>query len=349
VAVGAVGGVEGLEVELVDRLDTNQARWSSSSQSRRSGRSSSGWSRSQVRKFCGMGHFLAANGPIVVMALDTRTALLGAGWMLAGVLTYLLYRRQQKLPLASTVKVAGLEPLGVEEVEYESILIAFEEDPFSEEMVATADRLAKRRRHGIHVLSLIDVPTHLPLDAPLEAEESEAQSKIERTKLICGSRATGHVERVRPGQAGHVIIQEAGAIKAAAVVMQLRYRNGTPLYGRTLRTVLAERPCRVIVAAEPTRYARKLCRAETLPLATPLPLSRGSGRARSIWRGACIGRRAGVSRRAAVSPASRARQKSRGSLSSAPPTAAECGPRGRSWAFDAQLLNGYVRRVSSEA
>jgi basic amino acid/polyamine antiporter, APA family len=190
---------------------------------------------------------------IVVMALDTRTALLGAGWMVAGVLIYLLYRRHQKLPLATTVKVASLEPVGVEEVEYESILVAFEEEPFSDEVVATADRLAKRRLGGIHVLSLITVPTHLPLDAALEVEEGAAQSKIERAKLICGLRVTGHVERARPGQAGHFIVQEARAIKAEAVIMQLRYRNGTPLYGRTLRTVLAERPCRVIVAAQPTR------------------------------------------------------------------------------------------------
>jgi APA family basic amino acid/polyamine antiporter len=86
---------------------------------------------------------------------------------------------------------------------------------------------------------------------PLEAEESEAQSKIERAKLICGLRVTGHVERVRPGQAGHFISEDARAIKAAALVMQLRYRNGTPLYGKTLQTVLAERPCRVIVVAGP--------------------------------------------------------------------------------------------------
>ena len=33
--------------------------------------------------------------------------------------------------------------------------------------------------------------------------------------------------------------------------MRLRYRNGEPLYGKTLQTVLAERPCRVIVVAEP--------------------------------------------------------------------------------------------------
>jgi APA family basic amino acid/polyamine antiporter len=143
------------------------------------------------------------------------------------------------------------EPLGVQEVEYQSILVAFEDDPFSEEMVATADRLAAKRRRGIHVLSLIDVPTHLPLDAPLEEEESAAQAKIERAKLICGMRVTGHVERVRPGQGGHFIAEEARMIKAAAVVMQLTYRDGVPRYGRTLQAVLSERPCRVLVVAQP--------------------------------------------------------------------------------------------------
>ena len=35
--------------------------------------------------------------------------------------------------------------------------------------------------------------------------------------------------------------------------MGLRYRNGVPLYGKTLQTVLAERPTRVIVVGEPER------------------------------------------------------------------------------------------------
>ena len=69
-------------------------------------------------------------------------------------------------------------------------------------------------------------------------------------------RVTGNVQRVRPGQAGQAIVEEARAIKAAAIVMQLRYRNGTPLYGKTLQTVLAERPCRVIVAAQPGERLR---------------------------------------------------------------------------------------------
>jgi APA family basic amino acid/polyamine antiporter len=196
----------------------------------------------------GLGTFAAW---IVVMALNTRTLVIGSGWMLLGITVYLLYRRSQELPLAATVKVQSLEPLGVEEVEYKSVLVAFEDDPFREETVATAARLGAHRRRGIHVVSLINVPQNLPLDAPLDEAESEAQAKVERAKLVAGGRVTGHTMRIRPGQAGHAIVDEANDINAAAVVMQLNYRNGAPLYSSTLRTVLAERPCRVIVAAEP--------------------------------------------------------------------------------------------------
>ncbi|MCL4286538.1 MAG: hypothetical protein KJ006_02675, partial [Thermoleophilia bacterium] len=51
------------------------------------------------------------------------------------------------------------------------------------------------------------------------------------------------------------IIDEARDIKAVAIVMQLTYRDGTPLYGKTLQGVLAKRPCRIIVAANPAAAA----------------------------------------------------------------------------------------------
>src|SRR6185436_13453159 len=197
----------------------------------------------------GLGTFAAW---IVVMALNPRTLAVGAGWMVLGIAIYVLYRRNQRLPLTETVKVLLPEPLGVEEIEYRSVLVAFEEDePVSEEMVATAVKLASKRRRGIHVHSMLTVPTHLPLDAELPEQESEAQSKIEQAKLIGGQRVTGHVERVRPGQAGYSIADEAKLIAAAAVVVGMRYRNGKPLYDKTLQTVLGERPCRVIVVSQP--------------------------------------------------------------------------------------------------
>jgi APA family basic amino acid/polyamine antiporter len=198
----------------------------------------------------GIGTFAAF---VVAMVLDPVILATGGGWMIAGTLLFVAYRRYQALPLTETVKVETLTPLGVEEVEYKSILVAFEQDdPFSNEAVATAKALAARHpRRAIHVVSLITVPANLPLDAPLDDRESAAQTKLEQAKLICGRRVSGHTERVRPGQSGQAIVDEAMAIEAAALVMPLRYRNGAPLYGKTLQTVLAKRPCRVIIAAHP--------------------------------------------------------------------------------------------------
>jgi APA family basic amino acid/polyamine antiporter len=64
---------------------------------------------------------------------------------------------------------------------------------------------------------------------------------------------TGHLEKVRPGQAGRMIVQEARELRAQAVVMPLPPRTGTggTLFGKTLETVLAERPCRVIIQSDP--------------------------------------------------------------------------------------------------
>jgi APA family basic amino acid/polyamine antiporter len=193
---------------------------------------------------------------IVAMALDPVVLAVGGGWMVVGLIGYTLFRRSQGLPLRETVKVESLTPLGVEEVEYRSVLVAFDpDDPFSEEAVTTAMALASRRRRAIHVLSLVTVPANLPLESDLDGADSAARSKLEQAKLICGQRVSGSIEHVRLGQAGNAIVAEAKAIDAAAIVMPLRYRGGAPLYGKTLQTVLAKRPCRVIVAAHPGESA----------------------------------------------------------------------------------------------
>ena len=119
-------------------------------------------------------------------------------------------------------------------------------------MVATAIKLAGKKRRGIHVHSMMTVPTNLPLNAEIPERETEAQQRIEEAKLIGGQRVTGHVARVRPGQAGYSVSEEAAEIKAEAIVVGLRYRNGAPLYDKTLQTVLGERPCRVIVVSDPS-------------------------------------------------------------------------------------------------
>ena len=217
--------------------------------------------------FGGLGTFAAW---IVVMALNPRTLVIGAIWMAFGTTIFLLYRRSLGLSPTRTHKVLLPEPLGVEEIEYKSVLVAFEDDePFNEQTMVTAVKLGAKRRRAVHVIAIVTVPNNLPLDASLGRQEQEAQSKIEQAKLIGGLRVSGHVHRARPNQAGHSIAEEARQLKASALVMGLRYRNGAPLYGKTLQTVLAERPTRVLVVGEPER-ARSGAPPESPPVATPV-------------------------------------------------------------------------------
>ena len=123
---------------------------------------------------------------------------------------------------------------------------------YDESVVATAAKLAARRRRGIHILAMVTVPSALPIDAPMPEQEAAAQSIIEQARVQVGARVSGHVERVRSGQAGRRIIEEATDMRAAAIVMPLPQRvNGASLFGKTLETVLAERPCRVIIESSP--------------------------------------------------------------------------------------------------
>jgi APA family basic amino acid/polyamine antiporter len=99
---------------------------------------------------------------------------------------------------------------------------------------------------------MVTVPSALPIDAPMPEQEAAAQSLIEQARVQAGARVSGHVERVRTGQAGRRIIEEAIDMRAAAIVMPLPQRvNGASLFGKTLETVLAERPCRVIIESAP--------------------------------------------------------------------------------------------------
>jgi APA family basic amino acid/polyamine antiporter len=57
---------------------------------------------------------------------------------------------------------------------------------------------------------------------------------------------------VRPGQAGHRIVEEAIEERADAIVMAMA-QNRPPgkLLNRTLEVVLGKRPCRVVIDSQP--------------------------------------------------------------------------------------------------
>jgi APA family basic amino acid/polyamine antiporter len=202
--------------------------------------------------FAIVGGTATAGAFIATVVLNPDVAAAGFSWLALGLLVYPLYRRRQGLDLSSTHKVAIPQPVVDHEAEYDSVLVHFGDDYYDEQMLATAVKLAARKRRGIHVLVTITVPNSRQIDASMPAAESAANSIIEQAKLQGGGRVSGHWEKVRAGQAGRRIIEEAQDMRAAAVVMGLPQRiAGTSVFGKTLETVLAERPCRVIIESRP--------------------------------------------------------------------------------------------------
>ncbi len=210
--------------------------------------------------FAAVGGTFTAIAFVTIVALNPAVAAAGVGWLVVGVAIYVAFRRRQGLDLVSTVKVAIPQPVVDHEAEYDSVLVPILDGNYDERVMATASRLANRRRRGIHVLALVTVPNALPIDATMTDAEAGADSVIEQGKIHGGRRVSGHVEKIRAGQAGRRIVEEAGDMRAAAIVMPLPRRvDGASLFGKTLETVLAERPCRVIIesAPDPTRAKRR--------------------------------------------------------------------------------------------
>ncbi len=189
---------------------------------------------------------------LATVVLNPDVAAAGTAWLALGLILYWIYRRGQGLDLTSTHKVAIAQPVVDHEAEYDSVLLHVADNVFDEQTLATAVKLASRRRRGIHLLVTITVPNALTIDAAMPEAEAEAESTIEQAKLQGGRRVSGHWEKVRAGQAGRRIIEEAQDMRASAVIMTLPSRvAGASVFGKTIETVLAERPCRVIIETHP--------------------------------------------------------------------------------------------------
>src|SRR4051812_5518643 len=200
--------------------------------------------------FAVVGLFGTGSAFLVVTALHLDVAVAGVGWLTLGVLVYIAFRRRQGLDLTTTTKVAIPRPVTEREAEYESVLVALDVKEYSDGAVNTAVKVAARRRRGIHVLVTIPVPPSAPIDAEMPEQELAAQAIIEQARLQGGRRVSGHYEKVRPGQAGRMIVNEARQMRAQAIVVPLPARTGSSLFGKTVETVLAERPTRVIIHSD---------------------------------------------------------------------------------------------------
>ena len=88
-------------------------------------------------------------------------------------------------------------------------------------VMATATKLAARKRRGIHV-DRRSSPSRTRCRSTRRCARPRPtrESVIEQARMQGGRRVSGHIERIRAGQAGRRIVEEAMDMRAAAIVMR---------------------------------------------------------------------------------------------------------------------------------
>jgi basic amino acid/polyamine antiporter, APA family len=210
-----------------------------------------------------------------VVALHTEARTVGVGWMILGTIGYFLYRRRQGLNPKKQYRIPRPErPAGFAEVAYQSALVPILGTSVDNEAMARAAKLVGPDA-AVEAVYVLKVPGNLPLEAGLEDEEREARRVLEVARMqakVAGCRVRCKLIRTRnPGRA---IVEEAIERSSDLIYISTEHAPSEErLIGPTIRYVMANRPCRVIVEHDPAATPAQ-------PQAAQLPASPASNGAR---------------------------------------------------------------------
>jgi basic amino acid/polyamine antiporter, APA family len=192
---------------------------------------------------------------LVVVVQSASTRWVGLGWLVAGFVLYVVYRRRfLRLPLTETARAPVVIGPAIA-LEYRNILVPVSDALESEEAVDLACRLAAQRGATIIAVTVVEVPLELPLDARLPEDEKRADELLDEARAIGDSYGVNVIGRLlRARSAGRAIVDEAARRQAEIIVIgaprkERRGRRG--IFGDTVDFVLKHAPCRVMVVAAP--------------------------------------------------------------------------------------------------
>jgi APA family basic amino acid/polyamine antiporter len=215
-------------------------------------------------------------GWIATMVVHEPARYVGLGWMAAGILLYVLYRRADETSLLRRVTVSAevLRAEHLPEREYGSILVPLFGTRLDEDIVQTAALLAAGEPADeadvggatIEAVWIFEMPMSLPLDARLpDAQIKHARQALARAKVVGEEYAGVHVATaiVRARRTGQAILEEARRRGVEAIVLGAeepsRIRGGARFGGRggplenfvgeVTKYVVRKARCRVIVTA----------------------------------------------------------------------------------------------------
>jgi len=175
---------------------------------------------------------------------------LGFIWMGVGVLSYLWYRRQQKLPAAARVDIERLQVPGYQPVVVRKILVPTT-GPHANDVIQFAAKLAKMHGADLTALHVIEIPPSLPLDTFFPEKLALADSVTEQSQAIGREYEVPIDAQVKQSRfAGETIVELAKEGHYDLVILGDRPRPlstapGRTTFGTTVEYVVKNAPGRV--------------------------------------------------------------------------------------------------------
>jgi APA family basic amino acid/polyamine antiporter len=227
-----------------------------------------------------IGAVVCSVGWVATIVVHHTARYVGIGWMAAGILLYVIYRRADETSLLQrvTVPVEALRAEHLPERDYGSILVPLCGTRLDEDIVQTAALLvagkptdtAEIDGSTIEAVWIFEMPMSLPLDARLpDAQVKHARQALARAKAV-GEEYSGvqvATATIRARRVGQAILEEARRRGVEAIVLGAeepsRIRGGSRLGGRggplenfvgdVTKYVVRNARCRVIVTAPSAR------------------------------------------------------------------------------------------------
>ncbi len=196
----------------------------------------------------------------VIVVQNPATRWVGLGWIVLGLVSYVIYRRRiLGVSLRSAVKAApALGPALA--LEYRRILVPIVPGRPSDDALDVACRLAAERGARVIALSVLEMPWELAADAVQPETELVANAELDEAVAIGDSYGVRVTPRlVRGRSAAREIVAEAERRDVEIIVLGSPRKYLTDrrrgVFGTTVDRVLRNAPCRVMVttSGEPSR------------------------------------------------------------------------------------------------
>ena len=175
----------------------------------------------------------------------------GLGTLASWLVTIFLHISDNVAPVGIAWLVIGMAVY----VAYRSILLPITPHTVTDEMTATALRLAAESGTTLVALYPIEVPLTRSLADPMDAEAERAERELREAAALGSEYGVNVITRiVRTRNVGQAIVEEAHRRRSEIIVLgaEQRKRGGERMFGKVIDYVLRHADCRVMVGTQAT-------------------------------------------------------------------------------------------------